>query len=114
MSYRQSLAYVRGVEDGLGENTSLSETYRDRARWVWTVERVRARLRLHEPLMEEFFARYYALDSGAPRHTRRRGETMLRVAADMNVGVSTLYKWREQILDQLVLAATQAGVLEPY
>ena len=114
MRYRENRAYMQGVEDGLDAHTSISEKYHDCARWVWTVERVREWLRLYEPAIEDFFARYYALDGGTPRHARKRGENMVRVSVELHIGVSTLYKWREHVLDQLVLAATQAGALEPF
>ena len=131
MAYRENLAYIKGVQDGMDTpglaHTNLSRGYHDRVRWVWAVDRVRERLAQYEPLMEDFFVRYYALDgdarthptkltslAGTPVRPHRKGENMIRTAAEMHIGVSTLYKWREHVLDQLVLAATQAGALEPF
>ena len=114
MAYRENLSYIKGVESGMDEGGTLGEKYHERMRWIWAVERVREWLHLHEPLMEAFFVRYYVLDSSIPQCSHKKGESIVKVSESLRVGVSTLYKWREHILDQLVLAATQAGALEPF
>ena len=38
----------------------------------------------------------------------------MKLAMEMNVTSSTLYRWREMILADLLMAAVQIGVLKPY
>ena len=38
----------------------------------------------------------------------------MKLSLELNVSPSTLYKWRETILADLLLAAVQAGVLRPF
>ena len=77
------------------------------------MERVRADLAQKEPEKERFFARLYHLDSPCPGKVGR-GSEIMKLSLELNVSPSTLYKWREMILADLLLAAVQAGVLRPF
>ena len=59
------------------------------------------------------FARLYHLDSPCPGKVGR-GSEIMKLSLELNVSPSTLYKWRETILADLLLAAVQAGVLRPF
>jgi len=111
--YRENLSYLRGYDAGADPGRPLPPSYQEKAGWVWAVERVRADLKAKAPEKELFFARLYHLD-GQQRGTAGRDSQVLRLSLELNVSPSTLYKWREGILADLLLAAAQAGVLKPY
>ena len=111
--YRENLSYLRGYEAAADAGRPLPPKYVEKAGWVWAVERVRADLKAKEPEKEQFFARLYHLDEPAPGHPGRRMEIM-KLSMELNVSPSTLYKWREMILADLLMAAVQVGVLKPF
>ena len=111
--YRENLSYLQGYEAAADAGRPLPAKYVEKAGWVWAVERVRADLAAKEPEKERFFAKLYHLDrprSGTPG----RGSEILKLSMELNVSPSTLYKWREMILADLLMAAVQAGVLKPF
>ena len=111
--YRENLSYLRGYEAAANAGRSLPAKYVEKAGWVWAVERVRADLKAKEPEKERFFARLYHLDAPVSGHPGR-GNEIMKLAMEMNVTSSTLYRWREMILADLLMAAVQIGVLKPY
>ena len=111
--YRENLSYLRGYEAAADAGRPLPPKYVEKAGWVWAVERVRADLKAKDPEKERFFARLYHLDEPASGTPGRRVEIM-KLSWDLNVSPSTLYKWREMILADLLMAAVQVGVLKPF
>ena len=111
--YRENLSYLRGYEAAADAGRPLPRKYVEKAGWVWAVERVRADLKAKDPEKERFFARLYHLDAPVSGHPGR-GSEVLKLSMELNVSPSTLYKWREMILADLLLAAVQTGVLRPY
>ncbi len=111
--YRENLSYLRGYEAAANAGRSLPAKYVEKAGWVWAVERVRADLKAKEPEKERFFARLYHLDAPVSGHPGR-GNEIMKLAMELNVTSSTLYRWREMILADLLMAAVQIGVLKPY
>ena len=91
--YRENLSFLRGYEAAAEAGRPLPEKYLEKAGWVWAVERVRSDLAAKDPEKERFFA---------------------KLSMELNVSPSTLYKWRELILADLLMAAVQAGVLRPF
>ncbi len=111
--YRENRSFLRGYDTAAAAGRPLPARYVEKAGWVWAVERVRADLKAKEPEKERFFARLYHLDepvSGTPG----RGSEIMKLSLELNVSPSTLYKWREGILADLLMAAVQAGVLKPF
>ena len=111
--YRENLSYLRGYDAVADADRPLPPKYMEKAGWVWAVERVRADLAKKEPEKERFFAQLYHLDSPSRGNPGRRNE-ILKLSLELNVSPSTLYKWRELILADLLMAAVQAGVLRPF
>ena len=111
--YRENVSFLRGYEAAAPADRPLPPRYVEKAGWVWAVERVRADLKAKDPEKERFFARLYHLDSATPGHPGR-GSEITKLSLELNVTPSTLYKWRELILADLLMAAVQAGVLRPY
>ena len=111
--YRENLSFLRGYEAAADAGRPLSSRYVEKAGWVWAVERVRADLAAKDPEKERFFARLYHLDEPISGHPGR-GSDIMKLSLELNVSPSTLYKWREMILADLLMAAVQAGVLRPY
>ena len=111
--YRENLSFLRGYEATADAGRPLSARYLEKAGWVWAVERVRADLAAKEPEKERFFARLYHLDEPSGGCPGRRSEIM-KLSLELNVSPSTLYKWREMILADLLMAAVQAGALKPF
>ena len=111
--YRENLSFLRGYEAAAEAGRPLSSKYAEKAGWVWAVERVRADLKAKDPEKEQFFARLYHLDGPCPG-TPGRGCEITKLSLELCVTPSTLYKWRELILADLLMAAVQAGVLRPF
>ena len=111
--YRENLSFLRGYEAAATAGRPLPAKYVEKAGWVWAVERVRADLKAKEPEKERFFARLYHLDAPVSGHPGR-GKEIMKLAMELNVTPSTLYRWREMILADLLMAAVQIGVLKPY
>lgn len=113
-AYRRSTAFVQGYLDGGGSLAShaLSERFRERLRWVWAIERVREHLNGTDAAKEAFFVRYYGLDR--PQTRRECRESVTKLAMSLYCSPATLARWREEILDDLVLAAAQVGALHAF
>ncbi len=111
--YRENLSYLRGYDAAAEADRPLPAIYVEKAGWVWAVERVRADLKSKDPEKERFFVRFYHLDEPISGHPGR-GSEIIKLSMQLNVSPSTLYKWRETILADLLLAAVQAGVLRPF
>ena len=111
--YRENLSYLKGYAAAAAAGRPLPGKYVEKAGWVWAVERVRADLEAKEPEKERFFARLYHLDAPC-RGNPGRGNEIMKLSLELNVSPSTLYKWREGILADLLMAAVQAGVLKPF
>ena len=111
--YRENVSFLRGYEAAADAGRPLSAKYAEKAGWVWAVERVRADLAAKAPEKEQFFAQLYHLDEPTSGHPGR-GSEIMKLSLQLNVSPSTLYKWRETILADLLLAAVQAGVLKPF
>ena len=111
--YRENLSFLRGYEAAADPGRPLPSRYVEKAGWVWAVERVRADLAAKEPEKERFFTRLYHLDEPTSGHPGR-GSEIMKLSLELNVTPSTLYKWREMILADLLLAAVPAGVLRPF
>lgn len=108
--YRESKAYVAGFDaaGAAGDPTKRNE----RARWVWAVESVRLHLLRTDPEKAAFFARLYRLDE--PHGRLRQKETVLKIALELYISEATLYRWREEILYSVALAAAQVGAFRPF
>ena len=79
-------------------------------RWKRAIDAVRAGVRAEDPLMERFMVRYFALRVPKNRRQPERARH-LQLAAELNVADSTLYKWKDSILQRVVAAALQTGAL---
>ena len=41
-------------------------------------------------------------------------DEVIRLSMELHVSTANIYKWRESILDELLLAATQLDILQPF
>ena len=57
--------------------------------------------------------RLFGLETPVPR-SRSTRERMLKLAMELCVSESTLYKWREDVLEIVLYAAIDAGVVSPF
>lgn len=80
--------------------------------WIAAIDGTRTMLRRVYPRKEQFLSLCFGLDApkayGVSTHSR-----MLRLAVELHVSQSTLYKWREEALLLTLLGAVEAGVLHP-
>jgi len=111
--YRENVRYLQGYDAVAAAERPLPARYVEKAGWVWAVERVRADLKGKDPEKERFFARLYHLDAPRSGHPAQ-GSEIVKLSMELNVSPSTLYKWREMILADLLMAAVQIGVLKPF
>lgn len=106
--YRDHMAFMRGVEDAKGGET---ERYRQSGKWVLAVNYVLEHLKRTDPEKERFFRCIYGIDSGKPRRGER---AFLALAFEFHTTSSTLYRWRNELVSLLLIAASQTGALIPY
>ena len=78
--------------------------------WVRAIDSARAYLRVQHPAKERYMARLFGLETPLPRSQPTRAR-MLRLGEEMSVSESTLYKWREDIMEVVLYAAMEAGVV---
>lgn len=78
--------------------------------WVRAIDSARLFLRAHNPTKERFMTRLFGLEAPLPRGQPVRAR-LTQLCLEMNVAESTLYKWREDILEVVLYAAMEAGVI---
>lgn len=113
-AYRRSVAFVKGYLEGGGSLSShtVSERFRERLRWVWAIERVREHLKRSDATKSAFFTAYYGLDR--PMTRREQRATLVQLSLSLYASPATLSRWRDEILDDLLLAATQVGAIRVF
>lgn len=78
--------------------------------WVRAIDSARIYLRAQNPAKERFMTRLFGLETPLPRGQPTRAR-MIRLSEEMCVAESTLYKWREDVLEIVLYAAMEAGVV---
>ena len=78
--------------------------------WVRAIDSARIYLRAQNPAKERFMTRLFGLETPLPRGQPTRAR-MIRLSQEICVSESTLYKWREDILEIVLYAAMEAGVV---
>jgi hypothetical protein len=81
--------------------------------WVGAIDCARAYFSVVSPAKERFMCRMFGLETPIPRNLPTR-ERMIKLSLDLSVGESTLYKWREDILEIVLYAAIEAGLISPF
>lgn len=98
--YRSYKAYLSGFEDAQPSELFETESHRIKAGWVTAVEMVQKRLLAADPEKAMVFSRLFQLESGS----RCRRNEVIRLSMELHVSTANIYKWRESILDELLLA----------
>lgn len=78
--------------------------------WCRAIDAARAYFLAADPIKERFMSRLFGLDTPLPRSQPMRAR-MIRLSLELSVSESTLYKWREDILEIVLYAAIEAGVV---
>ncbi len=78
--------------------------------WCRAIDAARAYFRTADPVKERFMCRLFGLDTPLPRSQPTRAR-LIRLSLELSVSESTLYKWREDILEIVLYAAIEAGVV---
>jgi hypothetical protein len=78
--------------------------------WIRVIESARIYLRAQNPAKERFMTRLFGLETPLPRNQSMRAR-MILLSSEMCVSESTLYKWREDILEIVLYAAMEAGIV---
>jgi hypothetical protein len=78
--------------------------------WMRAIDSARVYLRAQNPVKERYMCRLFGLEAPLPRSQPMRAR-MMHLSAEMSVSESTLYKWREDILEIVLYAAMEAGVV---
>ncbi len=81
--------------------------------WVGAIDCARAYFSIINPKKERFMCRLFGLEIPIPRNNPTR-ERMIKISIELGVGESTLYKWREDILEIVLYAAIEAGLISPF
>ena len=85
----------------------------DPSGWVRAVDEARAYFHATDLTKERFMVRLFGLETPLPR-SRSTRERMMKLAMELCVSESTLYKWREDVLEIVLYAAIDAGVVSPF
>ena len=78
--------------------------------WIRSIDSARMYLRAQNPAKERYMCRLFGLETPLPRGQPIRAR-LIRLTVEMSVSESTLYKWREDILEIVLYAAMEAGVV---
>ena len=78
--------------------------------WMRAIDSARVYLRAQNPVKERYMCRLFGLEAPLPRSQPMRAR-MMHHSVEMCVSESTLYKWREDILEIVLYAAMEAGVV---
>ena len=78
--------------------------------WCRAIDAARAYFLAADPVKERFMCRLFGLDTPLPRSQPTRAR-LIRLSLELSVSESTLYKWREDILEIVLYAAIEAGVV---
>lgn len=78
--------------------------------WIRAIDSARIYLRAQNPAKERYMTRLFGLETPLPRSQPMRAR-LIRLSEEMCVSESTLYKWREDILEVVLYAAMEAGVI---
>jgi len=78
--------------------------------WMRAIDSARVYLRALNPVKERCMCRLFGLEAPLPRSQPMRAR-MMHLSAEMSVSESTLYKWQEDILEIVLYAAMEAGVV---
>ena len=81
--------------------------------WVAAVDAARAMLQQLYPLKARFMARCFGLEVAIPRYQSAH-QRLTKLALELHIAESTLYKWREDIIELTLFGAIESGVLQPY
>lgn len=81
--------------------------------WTRAIDEARAYLGAVNPTKERFMCRLFGLETPVPR-CRTARERMIKLSMELTVSESTLYKWREDILEIVLYAAIEAGLVCPF
>ena len=81
--------------------------------WSGAIDAARAYFRAIDPLKEQFMVRLFGLETAIPRNQLMRSR-MIQLVLELNVSESTLYKWREDILEIVLYAAIESGLIRPF
>ena len=86
---------------------------RSARRWGWAIQQVYEMLQRTAPKKAILMDRLYGIEQPAS-HAQEPRVTQLLLVSQLEVSEPTLYKWREEILAEVAVAAIQAGALHPY
>lgn len=79
--------------------------------WVWAIEQARSLLERESPLKAELMDLLFFTDTGdTPSDCCRRRDDL---AEQLHVSEATLYRWRDDIMQLVMAAAIEVGVLSP-
>lgn len=123
LRYRRNCVRLRQIDPDTGlpacahrslDHPLMTEAEIAEARlWKRAIERVRDAVRQEDPVMARFMVRYFAMRVPKNRRQSERARHM-QLADELHVADSTLYKWKESILQRVIAAAIQSGALRPY
>lgn len=78
--------------------------------WVRAINAARAYFHAINPVKERFMCRLFGLETPLPRSQPVRAR-MIRLSMELSVSESTLYKWRDDIIEIVLYAAIEYGVV---
>ena len=108
---KQLLCYRRNKSRAYKNEAQRAE--RDQEGWTRAIDEARAYFRAVNPTKERFMCRMFGLETPVPR-CRSARERMIKLGMELTVSESTLYKWREDILEIVLYAAIEAGLITPF
>ncbi len=78
--------------------------------WARAIDAARAYFRATDPLKERYMTRLFGLETPIPRSQTARTR-IIRLSLELCVSESTMYKWQEEILNIVLYAAVEYGLV---
>ena len=107
LEYRESLAYIKGYEASKREGTD-GRRYLRRVEWTGAIEDAWEMIEANDSEKAKFFTQYYGLES--PRRGKLK-YAIVKLSMEYCVSITTLYRWREQVLDLVIVMAARRGLM---
>ena len=112
LAKRQLLNYRRNKAKIAAHDLSAREEEEAQG-WICAVDGARRLLRESMPEKEKAVSRLFGLDHPIPRYQPVR-ERIIKLSMDYCVAESTMYGWREDMINLVLMAGAEGGLLCPF
>ena len=87
---------------------------KDAMLWIWAIETAWAELATYYPPRARLMEVYYGLNNVNGRERDRATATRYALENELNIEKTTFYRWKDDVVDAVIHAGIQCGILQPY